>query len=129
MRLRFSHRNREVEMWKAYDVELNSRLILGTARYPSPEILHRAITHSRTEVVTVSLRRQSPEKGGNPFWKMIRDLNIRVLPNTAGCRTAKEAIATAHLARELFDTNWIKLEVIGYEGNLAPDPCGLWEAA
>lgn len=117
-------------MWSAYGVELSSHLILGTARYPSPQHLREAVRASGCEVVTVSLRRQSPESGGgDSFWQMIRDLKVRVLPNTAGCLSAKEAITTAKMARDLFDTRWIKLEVIGYEPTLSPDPFALVEAA
>lgn len=117
-------------MWQVYDQELKSRLLLGTSRYPSPEILQRSIAAAECDVVTVSLRRLSPQQGGgDSFWELLRSSKVRILPNTAGCRAAREAVATAHLARELFDTRWIKLEVIGYEGNLAPDPFGLVEAA
>jgi len=117
-------------MWEIYGSPLSSRLLLGSARYPSPEILSQAITTAQSEIVTVSLRRHAPrENGGEKFWDIIRSTGVKVLPNTAGCRTVKEAVATAHLARELFSTRWLKLEVIGYEGNLAPDPFGLVEAA
>jgi thiazole synthase len=113
-----------------YDAVLSSRLLLGTARYPSPAILAEAIKASGCEVVTVSLRREAGgSRAGESFWRLIRDLGVRVLPNTAGCRTAKEAIATAQMAREVFGTNWIKLEVIGEEDTLQPDVFGLVEAA
>jgi thiazole synthase len=109
---------------------LNSHLFLGTAQYPSPEILRQAILSSMAEVVTVSLRRQSPDQqGGRSFWELISSLGVTVLPNTAGCRTAKEAITTAHMARELFETNWIKLEVIGDDYTLQPNPFELVIAA
>lgn len=117
-------------MWTVADKTLESRMFLGTALYPSPEIMTGAIRASKTEVVTVSLRRQSPgTKSGDGFWQLIRELNLTVLPNTAGCRTAKEAITLACMARELFGTRWIKLEVVGDEYNLQPDPFGLIEAA
>ena len=117
------------ETWKLGDRELTSRLFLGTAQYPSPDILRDAIKTSGTEVVTVALRRQSPsDKAGERFWTLIRELGVQVLPNTAGCRTVKEAVTTAHMARELFDTNWIKLEVIGDDYTLQPDTAGLVEA-
>lgn len=113
-----------------YGVELSSRLLLGTARYPSPAILAEAIKASGAEVVTVSLRRESgAERGGQSFWSFIRALGLRVLPNTAGCHSVKEAVTTAHMARELFDTPWIKLEVIGDADTLQPDVFGLVEAA
>jgi thiazole synthase len=113
-----------------YGVELSSRLLLGTARYPSPAILAGAIKASGAEVVTVSLRRESrAERGGQTFWSFIRALGLRVLPNTAGCHSVKEAVTTAHMARELFGTPWIKLEVIGDADTLQPDVFGLVEAA
>ena len=113
-----------------YGVELSSRLLLGTARYPSPAILAEAIKASGAQVVTVSLRRESgAERGGQSFWSLIRALGVRVLPNTAGCHSVKEAVTTAHMARELFDTPWIKLEVIGDADTLQPDVFGLVEAA
>ena len=113
-----------------YGVDLSSRLLLGTARYPSPTILAEAIKASAAEVVTVSLRREAgAERGGQSFWSFIRGLGVRVLPNTAGCHTVKEAVTTAHMARELFDTPWIKLEVIRDDETLQPDVFGLVEAA
>src|SRR5260370_31571223 len=92
-----------------YGVKLSSRLLLGTARYPSPKILAAAIEASGAEVVTVSLRREAgAERGGQSFWSFIRGLDVRVLPNTAGCHTVKEAVTTAHQARGPFDPPWIK---------------------
>lgn len=113
-----------------YGVELKSRLLLGTARYPSPKILGDAIQVSGAEVVTVSVRREAgPERSGQSFWSLVRSLGVRVLPNTAGCHTVKEAVTTAHMARELFETPWIKLEVIRDDETLQPDVFGLVEAA
>lgn len=118
-----------------YGVKLSSRLLLGTARYPSPAVLERAIKASGAEVVTVSLRREggsaqgSAGRAGQSFWQFIQSLGLRVLPNTAGCHSVKEAVTTAHMARELFDTPWIKLEVIGDADTLQPDVFGLVEAA
>lgn len=115
---------------RVYGIELGSRLLLGTARYPSPAILIEAIKASGAEVVTVSLRRESGgQRDGQAFWSMIRDLGLRVLPNTAGCHSVKEAVTTAHMAREVFGTKWIKLEVIGEADTLQPDVFGLVEAA
>ena len=89
-----------------------------------------AIQESGAEIVTVSLRRQSPESnGGESFWRSIQSLNVSILPNTAGCFSVKEAIATANMAREFFKTNWIKLEIIGDEMTLQPNPFLLVEAA
>jgi len=113
-----------------YGKQFSSRLLLGTARYPSPTIMQEAIRASGAEVVTVSLRRESAGgRIGNAFWDLIRELNVAVLPNTAGCHTVQEAVTTAQLARELFGTPWIKLEVIGDDETLQPDPIGLVEAA
>ena len=82
------------------------------------------------QVVTVSLRRESGgERAGQGFWSIIRELGVRVLPNTAGCHSVKEAVTTAHMAREVFGTPWIKLEVIGEDDTLQPDVFGLVEAA
>jgi thiazole synthase len=113
-----------------YDVTLDSRLLLGTARYPSPAILAQAIHAAKTQIVTVSLRREAGgSRAGESFWALIRESGARVLPNTAGCRTVKEAVTTAQMAREVFGTDWIKLEVIGDEDTLQPDVFGLVEAA
>jgi thiazole synthase len=113
-----------------YGVDLSSRLLLGTARYPSPKVLADAIKASGAEVVTVSLRREAgTERSGQSFWSIIRAMGVRVLPNTAGCHSVKEAVTTAHMARELFDTPWIKLEVIRDDETLQPDVFGLVEAA
>jgi thiazole synthase len=117
-------------MLKLYGQEFSSRLLLGTAQYPSPESLKQAVAASGAEIVTVSLRRESARaRTGQGFWALIEQLGRRVLPNTAGCRTAKEAIATAHMARELFGINWVKLEVIANDDTLQPDLFGLVEAA
>ncbi|WIO74093.1 thiazole synthase [Porticoccaceae bacterium LTM1] len=116
-------------MWQLGNRQLNSRLLIGSALYPSPAIMCDAIRQSGSEVVTVSLRRQNPlQGGGNDFWQQIKELGLHILPNTAGCHSAKEAITTALMARELFDTNWIKLEVIGDDYNLQPDPFALLDA-
>jgi thiazole synthase len=113
-----------------YSKQFSSRLLIGTALYPSPAIMLDAIRASGTEIVTVSLRRESAGgRVGNQFWELIRELDVTVLPNTAGCRSAREAVTTAQLARELFGINWIKLEVIGDDETLQPDPVGLVEAA
>src|SRR3989304_4786116 len=96
-----------------YGETLPSRLMLGTAPYPSPPIMADALTAPRAGIVTVSLRReQARGRTGERFLELVRALSVRVLPNTAGCRTAKEAITTARMARELLGTDWIKLAVI-----------------
>ena len=113
-----------------YGTAVSSRLLLGTAQYPSPQVLAEAVRASRAEIVTVSVRRESAGgKAGQRFWELIRGLGVRVLPNTAGCRTPKEAITTAQMARELFETDWVKLEVIANDDTLQPDLFGLVEAA
>jgi len=115
-----------------YGVELSSRLLLGTARYPSPQVMSDAVKASGAEVVTISLRRETARAGrqtGQRFFDLVKELGVRVLPNTAGCRTPREAVATAQMARELFGTDWIKLEVIGNDDTLQPDLFGLVEAA
>lgn len=117
-------------MWQLADKTFSGRLILGTAGYPSPAIMQDAIRAAGVELVTVSLRRQSPASGGGrAFWELIRELEVEVLPNTAGCHSAGEAITTALMARELFATHWIKLEVIGNDYTLQPDVFALVEAA
>ncbi len=111
------------EIWEIGGKRLTSRMLIGSALYPSPASMEEAIKESQAQIVTVALRRQSAgDGGGNNFWNIIKELNINVLPNTAGCHTAKEAITTAQMAREVFGTNWIKLEVIGDQYNLQPDP-------
>jgi len=117
-------------MLKLYEQTIRSRLMLGTARYPSPAVLADAVRAARAEVVTVSLRRESAgERAGQAFWSLVRELGVRVLPNTAGCHAVKEAVTTAHMAREVFGTPWIKLEVIGEDDTLQPDVFGLVDAA
>jgi thiazole synthase len=110
--------------WTIGGVTLESRFFLGTAGYPSPEVLIAAIEAAAVDVVTVSLRRQVAGGGAhhNTFWELLRRTGRRFLPNTAGCHRAKEAIVTAQMARQVFETNWIKLEVIGDDYNLQPDP-------
>lgn len=116
--------------WHIGGETLQSRLFIGSALYPSPAIMQEAIQASGAEVVTVSLRRQGVNKeAGESFWKLIRSLGIHVLPNTAGCHSAREAITVAQMSREVFGTHWIKLEVIGDQYNLQPDPYETVEAA
>jgi thiazole synthase len=115
---------------KLYEADLQSRLLLGTSRYASPAVLIEAVKASCADVVTVSLRRESSgELEGQAFWSLIRNLGLRVLPNTAGCRSVREAVTTAQMAREIFGTTWIKLEVVGEHETLQPDVFGLVEAA
>lgn len=109
---------------------LESRFFLGTAGYPSPKVLQEAIASSGTQVVTVGLKRQLAGDGQpSDFLAMVQATGARLLPNTAGCRTAHEAVTLSKMARELFGTHWIKLEVVGDEHTLQPDPFELVEAA
>lgn len=113
-----------------YGTDIASALMLGTAQYPSPAILADAFRQSSAGIATVSVRREAGgEQAGQDFWRLVSDLNVALLPNTAGCHSVREAVTTAHMARELFDTPWIKLEVIGHADTLQPDPFGLVEAA
>jgi thiazole synthase len=105
-----------------------SRLILGTGGFTSLDVLSAAIQASGTELVTVALRRVSPDARGS-IMDVLDDQGVRLLPNTAGCFTARDAVTTAKLAREAFDTDWIKLEVIGDDRTLLPDGAQLIEAA
>ncbi len=117
-------------MLELYGHAVASRLLLGTARYPSPAILAEAVRASKTDIVTVSLRREmAGSRAGGAFFELIRTLSVKVLPNTAGCHTVAEAVLTAKMAREVFATDWIKLEVIGNHDTLQPDVFALVEAA
>ena len=107
---------------------LNSRLLLGTGGFPSLELLADAIVASGTELVTVALRRVDPHARGSLI-DVLADAGVELLPNTAGCHTARDAVITARLAREAFDTDWLKLEVIGDEDTLLPDAPELLRAA
>ena len=116
--------------WQVYGQTLQSRLLLGTARYPSPAVMAEAVKASGADVLTLSLRRQSPEQlGGGSIWDHIAAMGCRLLPNTAGCHSAKEAVTLAHMSREIFETDWLKLEVTGDDYNLQPDPYELIDAA
>jgi thiazole synthase len=117
-------------MWNLMGKSLTSRLLLGTAHYPSLAVMTAAIQASGAEIITLAIQRQAPSAmGGEAFWQAIKDLNCHLLPNTAGCGDASTAIRTAEISRELFNTSWIKLEVIGDEYNLQADPIGLIKAA
>lgn len=109
-------------------VELSSRLILGTGGAPSLEIVDEALVASQTAMCTVAMRRVDPETEGS-ILDVLDRRGVRVLPNTAGCRTAREAVRTAQVAREALETHWIKLEVIADERTLLPDAVELLDAA
>ena len=117
---------------------LRSRLLLGTGGFPSLELLAAAIEAGGSELVTVALRRLPPggaapggSAGGStsPLLELLADTGVQLLPNTAGCHTARDAVLTAKLARDAFATDWIKLEVIGDEDTLLPDAPELLRAA
>ncbi|MBK5230235.1 MAG: thiazole synthase, partial [Thermoleophilia bacterium] len=105
-----------------------SRLLIGTGGFRSLETMERTLINSGAEIVTVALRRVDPESSGS-LLDVIHRLGLFVLPNTAGCYTARDAVRTAQLAREAFETDWIKLEVIGDDRTLFPDVTELVDAA
>ena len=107
---------------------LNSRLIMGTGGAPSLDVLDRALAASGTELTTVAMRRVDPAAAGSVL-DVLAARGIRVLPNTAGCFTAAEAVRVARLAREALETSWVKLEVIADERTLLPDGIELLDAA
>jgi thiazole synthase len=107
---------------------LGSRLLLGTGGFPSLTLLAQAIRASATELVTVALRRVDPAARGSLI-ELLEQEGVELLPNTAGCYTARDAVLTAKLAREAFETDWVKLEVIGDEDTLLPDAPELLKAA
>ncbi len=119
--------------WQIGDVTLESRFFLGSAGYPSPEVLRQSILASGAQVVTLGLRRQlgidRNAQSDNGFVDVVRSTGVHLLPNTAGCRSAREAVTLAMMSRELLGTHWIKLEVIGDEQTLQPDPWELVQAA
>jgi thiazole synthase len=126
----------DTDPWSPAGQPLTSRLLLGSAGYPSPAVLGEAIAASGTQVVTVGLKRTlgtGAGAGDNGFIAIVRAAlqanGARLLPNTAGCRTAHEAVTLAHMARELLGTHWVKLEVVGDEHTLQPDPFELVDAA
>jgi thiazole synthase len=108
--------------------ELRSRLILGTGGFTNHEVLARALAESQAELCTVALRRLDPTARGS-ILEVLEAAGVGVLPNTAGCYTARDAIITAQLARDAFETDWIKLEVIGDDRTLLPDAVELVAAA
>jgi thiazole synthase len=107
---------------------LSSRLIMGTGGAPSLDVLERSIAASGADLVTVALRRIDTSARGSII-DVIDRVGARLLPNTAGCFTARDAVLTAKLARDAFETDWIKLEVIGDDDTLLPDPIDLIAAA
>jgi thiazole synthase len=114
--------------WELGDRQWSSRLFVGSGGFRSLEVMERALAESGTEIVTVALRRLDPGAEGSVI-DVIRRLGLFVLPNTAGCYTARDAVKTARLAREAFETDWVKLEVIGDDRTLMPDGSELLRAA
>jgi thiazole synthase len=114
-----------------YGESFASRLLLGTSRYPSPQVLENAVLASNPAMITVSLRRQgtSTTEAHSGFWDLLKKMAVPVLPNTAGCHSPQEAITTALMAREVFETDWIKLELIGDDYTLQPDVLRLVQTA
>jgi len=114
-----------------YGETFDSRLLLGTSRYPSPRVMQNALRLARPAMVTASLRRQGAvsAEASNGFWELLKEVAIPVLPNTAGCHSPQEVITTAQMAREVFGTDWIKLELIGDDYTLQPDTLQLVEVA
>ena len=110
-----------------YKHQLGNRMIMGTALYSSLDLMQQAITQSETQMLTIALKRQMHGKP-NDFWNIIKSFKVNVLPNTAGCRTVQEAVTVAEMSREIFDTNLIKLELIGDDYTLHPNVFSLLEA-
>ncbi len=119
----------EGDRWRLGGVELGSRLLLGTSRYPSRQVLLDALEASGTEMVTVAIRRVGLGPGPDNLYEALRARGYHVLPNTAGCYTVEDAVLTAELAREALGTDLVKLEVIADEDTLLPDVEGLVAAA
>jgi thiazole synthase len=114
--------------WALAGVTMTSRLILGTGAVPSLDVLQHILQASAAELATVAMRRVAPGGTGS-LLSTLQQAGVRVVPNTAGCHTASEALLTARLGREALGTNWVKLEVIADDHTLLPDPAELLEAA
>jgi thiazole synthase len=115
-----------------YGQRFASRLLLGTSRYPSPAVLQAAVHRARPAMLTASLRRQTgaaAAEASQGFWQLLQQSKVPVLPNTAGCHSLQEVLTTAEMAREVFGTDWIKLELIGDDYTLQPDTLKLPDAA
>ncbi|MCF7529337.1 thiazole synthase [Neisseria lisongii] len=114
-----------------YGEQFDGRLLLGTAGYPTLDILHQSVQAAKPAMITVALRRQGAMDAahGEGLWALLRQWQIPLLPNTAGCLSVQEAVTTAQMAREVFETDWIKLELIGDDATLQPDVFQLCEAA
>lgn len=111
------------------ELELHSRVLLGSAMYPSAQVMLDCVAASGTEMVTVALRRVSPGAKGESLYELLHRAGVHILPNTAGCYTAEDAVLTAQLGREAIGTELVKLEVIADDQTLLPDAAGLLQAA
>jgi len=116
-----------LEPIKLGSLTITSRLILGTGGAPSNQIIREIIEASRVQLVTVALRRYEP-RAANSLYELLKSLNVEILPNTAGCYTAKDALLTAKMGREALETNNLKLEVLANDKDLLPDPYELLDA-
>jgi thiazole synthase len=128
-RARPGDRDTAAGTWVLAGRTLSSRLILGTGGAPSLDVLARVVRACGAEVATVAIRRVAPTTGGGSLPGILRDAGVAILPNTAGCRTASEALLVARLAREALGTDWVKLEVVADDHTLLPDPVELLAAA
>ena len=117
------------DTWSVGGLTLTSRLMVGTAGYPSRQVLLDSLAASGTEIVTVSLRRVSVSAGEDNLYEAVSKAGYHILPNTAGCFTARDAVLTAEMAREALETDLIKLEVIADDDTLLPDAEHLLSAA
>lgn len=113
-----------------YNKVFNNRLFMGTAYYPSLDIMKKSISIANPSMITASIKRQTAQNKENAkqFWQYLKELKIPILPNTAGCTSVDEAINTAYMAKEIFNTDWIKLELIGDDLTLCPNNLKLIEA-
>jgi thiazole synthase len=119
------------DTWVLAGLELRSRVLLGSSGYPDLQTLLESVDAAGAEMVTVAIRRVdlTPDEGGESLLGALRGRGVHLLPNTAGCYTAREAVLTAQLAREALETNLVKLEVIGDDETLYPDAVQLLRAA
>ncbi len=122
--------DQNLDLLEIFGKKLSSRFLIGSAGYPSPTILKESIMTSQASVVTMSVKRQMSQSSNSlsSWYDEVKSTKKIILPNTAGCRTAKDAVTISEISREIFQTNWIKLEVVGDEYTLQPDPFEIVEA-
>lgn len=118
------------DLLEIFGIKLDSRFLIGSAGYPSPKILKESILKSQASVVTMGVKRQVSQSGASvsSWYDEVKSTKKIILPNTAGCRTAKDAVNISEISREIFQTNWIKLEIVGDEYTLQPDSFEIVEA-